>query len=235
MEELLRYLGRPSTPGEILTLTRQHLVLTLTALAIALALALPLGVLVARWRRGGDAILGLLGILYTIPSLALLVLLIPFLGLGARPTITALVVYAQLVLVRNIAVGLRGVDPGVREAARGMGLSPWQQLVQVELPIALPVIIAGIRVATLAIIAIATVAALVNAGGLGRLLFDGVTQSNRAKIYVGAFCVSLLAILCDQLLRLAERWANRSARGSARPSLNQAFIHHGGTKARRPL
>lgn len=211
MDELIRYLSRPNTPGEVGLLLRQHLLLTLTALGIALVLALPLGVLVARWRRGGDAILALLGILYTVPSLALLVLLIPFLGLGFQPAVTALVVYAQLVLVRNVAVGLRGVDPAIREAARGMGLNPWQQLTRIEFPLALPVIVAGIRIATLSIIAIATVAALVNAGGLGKLLFDGVGQSNRAKIYVGSFCVSALAIVSDQLLRLAERLATRGA------------------------
>jgi osmoprotectant transport system permease protein len=214
MEELLRYLGRERTPGEVLLLVQQHLTLTLTALAISLVLALPLGILVARWRRGGDAILAVLSVLYTIPSLALLVLLIPFLGLGAPPTVTALVVYAQLVLVRNVAVGLRGVDPAVREAARGLGFNWWQQLVRVELPLALPVILTGVRVATLSIIAIATIAALVNAGGLGRLLFDGVTQSNRGKLYVGAFLVSLLAILSDQLLRLLERRAQRAAYGA---------------------
>jgi osmoprotectant transport system permease protein len=154
-----------------------------------------------------------LGVLYTVPSLALLVFLIPFIGLGFRLAVTALVVYAQLVLVRNVAVGLRGVDQSIVEAARGIGMSAWQRLLRVELPLALPVIIAGLRVATLSIIAIATIAALVNAGGLGRLLFDGVSQSNRAKIYVGALTVSLLAISCDQLLRLFERRSLRAARG----------------------
>lgn len=213
MQELIRYLSRARNWEELATLMRQHLTLTLTALAISLALAVPLGILVARWRRGGDIILGMLGVLYTIPSLALLVLLIPFTGLGADTAVIVLVVYAQLVLVRNIAVGLRGVEPAVREAARGMGLNWWQQLLKVELPLALPVILAGVRVATLSIIAIATVAALVNAGGMGRLLFDGVTQSNRAKLYVGALGVGLLAISADQLLRLLERRAFRAAQG----------------------
>jgi osmoprotectant transport system permease protein len=208
MDQLIRYLSRPSTGREVWQLFAQHLNLTATALGIALLLSLPLGLLVARWRRGGDAILGVLGVLYTIPSLALLVLLIPFLRLGFRLAVTVLVVYAQLILVRNIAVALRGVDPAVSEAARGMGMSAWQRLVQVELPLALPVIIAGIRIAALSTIAIATVATLVNAGGLGKLLFDGVNQSNYAKIYVGSFCIALLAIGIDQGLRLVERVAS---------------------------
>jgi osmoprotectant transport system permease protein len=197
MDQLIRYLSRPSTGREVWQLFAQHLNLTATALGIALLLSLPLGLLVARWRRGGDAILGVLGVLYTIPSLALLVLLIPFLRLGFRLAVTVLVVYAQLILVRNIAVALRG-----------MGMSAWQRLVQVELPLALPVIIAGIRIAALSTIAIATVATLVNAGGLGKLLFDGVNQSNYAKIYVGSFCIALLAIAIDQGLRLVERVAS---------------------------
>jgi osmoprotectant transport system permease protein len=208
MDQLIRYLSRPSTGPEVWRLFVQHLNLTATALGIALLLSLPVGLLVARWRRGGDVILGVLGVLYTIPSLALLVLLIPFLRLGFRLAVTVLVIYAQLILVRNIAVGLRGVDPAVSEAARGMGMSGWQRLVRVELPLALPVIIAGIRIAALSTIAIATVATLVNAGGLGKLLFDGVNQSNYAKIYVGSFCIALLAIAIDQALRLLERAAS---------------------------
>lgn len=210
---LLRYALREQTRAEVLERTQQHLLLTLTAMAIALLLALPLGLLVARWRRGGDTLLGVLGVLYTIPSLALLVLLIPWLGLGFWTAIVALVVYAQLVLVRNVAVGLRGVDPAISEAARGMGMSPWQRLARVELPLALPVIIAGVRIATLSTIAIATVAALINAGGLGRTLFEGVTQGNKDKVIVGAVAVSLLAVVADQLLRFSERRASRAARG----------------------
>lgn len=208
MDQLIRYLSRPQTWPEVGRLFGQHLNLTATALGIALLLSLPLGLLVARWRRGGDVVLGVLGVLYTIPSLALLVLLIPFLRLGFRLAVTVLVVYAQLILVRNIAVGLRGVDPAVVEAARGMGMSGWQRLTRVELPLALPVIIAGVRIAALSTIAIATVATLVNAGGLGKLLFDGVNQSNYAKIYVGSFCIALLAIAIDQALRLLERAAS---------------------------
>jgi osmoprotectant transport system permease protein len=213
MDDIARFLSREQNRDEVLRLFGQHLALSGTALLIASALALPLGVLVARWRRGGEAVLGVLGVLYTIPSLALLVALIPIMGLGFQPAVTALVVYAQLVLVRNVAVGLRGVDPAISEAARGMGLSGWQRLLWVELPLALPVIVAGLRIATLSTIAIATVAALINAGGLGTLLFRGVQQSDYGRIYIGAFAIGLLAIICDQLLRLLERRARRIAQG----------------------
>ncbi len=189
------------------TLLLQHLWLTSSAIAIAMIIALPVGVLLARvaWLRG--PVLGVLGILYTIPSLSLLVLLIPVLRLGYWPAVVTLVIYAQIILVRNIVVGLISIDPAVIEAARGMGMSGWQRLAQVELPLALPLILAGLRIATLSTIGIATVAAFVNAGGLGMLLFDGIRTSNHEKIVIGAIAVSLLAIGANALLHRAELWA----------------------------
>lgn len=192
--------------GELLL---QHLWLTVSALVIAGAIALPTGVVLAWVPRLRGPVLGVLGVLYTIPSLSLLVLLIPLLRLGYWPAVVTLVIYAQVVLVRNIVLGLTSVEPAVVEAARGMGMSRWQRLVQVELPLALPLILAGLRVATLSTIAIATVAAFVNAGGLGMLLFDGVRTSNREKILAGALAVAALAVGANALLRRAEVWANR--------------------------
>jgi len=187
----------------------QHLWLTVSALGIATVIAFPVGLLLARvaWLRG--PILGLLGVLYTIPSLSLLVLLIPILRMGYWPAVGTLVIYAQLILVRNIVIGLSGVDAAIVEAARGMGMSDWQRLLQVELPLAMPLLLAGLRIATLSTIAIATVAAFVNAGGLGTLLFDGVRSSNREKIVAGAIAVSALAIAANALLRRAEVWVSR--------------------------
>jgi osmoprotectant transport system permease protein len=191
----------------------QHLRMTLIALGISLAIAVPVGVLLARvrWLRG--PVLSLLGIIYTIPSLSLLVLLIPLLGLGLRSAVIALVAYAQLVLVRNILVGLAGVDPAIVEAARGMGMSGWQRFWRVELPLALPLILAGVRLATLSIIGIGTVAFLVGAGGLGKLLFEGVTTSNPQKIVAGAVAVSALAVIANAILRLLERRSALAVRG----------------------
>jgi osmoprotectant transport system permease protein len=158
-------------------------------------------------------VLGALGVIYTIPSLSLFVLLIPLFGLGAVPAVIALVAYAQLVLVRNVVVGLTGIDPAVVEAARGMGMSGWQRFAQVELPLTLPLLLAGARVATLSIIGIGTIAAFINAGGLGQLLFEGVATGNRDKIVAGALAVSALAIGANALLRLLERRAALAIRG----------------------
>jgi osmoprotectant transport system permease protein len=143
------------------------------------------------------------------------VLLIPLFGLGAVPAVIALVAYAQLVLVRNMVVGLTGIDPAVIEAARGMGMSGWQRFARVELPLTLPLLLAGARVATLSIIGIGTIAAFINAGGLGQLLFEGVVTGNRDKIVAGALAVSILAIGANGLLRLLERRAALAIRGDS--------------------
>lgn len=198
--------------NEVGELLLQHLWLTGSALGMAALIALPVGVLLARLPRLRGPVLGVLGVLYTIPSLSLLVLLIPLLRLGYWPAVVTLVIYAQLVLVRNVVVGLAGVDPAVVEAARGMGMSTWQRLVQVELPLALPLMLAGLRIATLSTIAIATIAAFVNAGGLGTLLFDGVRSSNSEKILAGAIAVAALAIVANLVLLQAERLAGRGWR-----------------------
>ena len=185
----------------------EHLRLTAIALTIALGIAVPLGLLVARVRWLQGPVLGVLGVIYTIPSLSLFVLLIPLVGLGTVPAIIALVAYAQLVLVRNMVVGLTGIDPAIVEAARGMGMNGWQRFTQVELPLALPLLLAGTRLATLSIIGIGTIAAFINAGGLGKLLFEGVSTGNRDKIVAGAIAVSVLAIGANLVLRFLEHRA----------------------------
>jgi len=192
-------------PDLVLALLGQHLTLTAITLTIAFTLALPMGVLAARVPRVRGPLLGVLGLLYTIPSLAFFVLLIPIMGLGLVPAVTVLVVYAQVVLVRNITVGLLGVDSAVLEAARGMGMSPGQCFWRVEFPLALPVILAGVRVAVLTTIGIGTIAAFINAGGLGTLLFMGVSQSNPDKIIAGAIGVSALALVANAVIRILEK------------------------------
>ena len=210
-QRLLRFLF--DNLPRIAELFGEHLRLTVISLTIALLIAVPLGVLVARvgWLRG--PVLGTLGVIYTIPSLSLFVLLIPLFGLGAVPAVIALVAYAQLVLVRNVVVGLTGIDPAVVEAARGMGMNGWQRFARVELPLTLPLLLAGARVATLSIIGIGTIAAFINAGGLGQLLFEGVATGNNDKIVAGALAVSALAIGANALLRLLERRAARAIHG----------------------
>lgn len=183
----------------------QHLYLALVSLALACLIALPLGVLLHRVRGLQGPLLGLFSVLYTVPSLSLLVLLIPLSGLSSTTAIIALVIYAQLVLLRNTLAGLQEVDPAVVEAAAGMGMSASQRLWRVELPLAAPVILAGVRVAAVSTVGIAAIAAFINAGGLGVLLFEGVRTSNYDKIVAGAIAISLLAIAINAGLRFVER------------------------------
>jgi osmoprotectant transport system permease protein len=191
----------------------EHLRITLEVIIIALLIALPVGVLLARLRRLQGPVLGVLGVVYTIPSLSLFVLLIPAFGLGVTPAVIALVAYAQLMLVRNWVVGLTGIDPSIIEAAKGMGMSSWQRFWQVEFPLALPLLLAGARLAVVSTIGIATIAAYINAGGLGTLLFQGVVTANYPKIFAGSLAVSLLAILSNYLLRYFEHRAEVAIRG----------------------
>ena len=183
----------------------QHVFLVAVSLAVALLIAVPLGVVAAREPRVGTAILGVTGALYTIPSLALLALLVAAIGLGAPTAIVALVVYAQMILIRGVVAGLRGVDAALVDAARGLGFTARQTLLRVEFPAALPVMLGGVRVATVSLVALATVAAWINAGGLGVLLFEGIGTNNPQKIFAGALAAAVLAIAADLSLRAAER------------------------------
>ena len=196
----------------------QHIAITLVALLMASAIALPLGWLLDRYRRLQAPVLGLLGILYTVPSIALMIILIPFFGLGARSVLVALVLYSQVILVRNVLVGLSSIDATVLEVARGIGMSPVQIAWRVQLPLALPVILAGLRVAAVAVIAIAAVGARFGAGGLGVLMFEGIAQAGRFdKIVSGGVLVALLALLANGGLLLAERAVRRTDIGIVLP------------------
>ena len=183
----------------------EHLVLVATALAISLAIALPLGIWTARRPALYVATMLATGVLYTIPALALFALLIPLMGLGKTPAITALVLYSLLILVRNVAIGIREIPGELIEAADGMGYGPWRRLLRIELPLALPVIVAGVRITAVTQISVATVAAYINAGGLGDIIFQGITQDFTTKIVVGALLTSLLAIAADESLKGIER------------------------------
>jgi osmoprotectant transport system permease protein len=197
----------------VLRLSVQHLALVGTALAIALCVALPVGVLVARDRRLAAPLLGLFGIIYTIPSLALFALLIPVLGLGFWTAVAALAAYAQMILVRNTAAALAGVDAATIEAAHGMGMSRLQTLWRVERPLAMPVFVAGVRLATVSLIGIATVAAWINAGGLGTLVLDGIEHDYPDKAVAGAIAAVVLAFAADIALRRLEgAYSRRAAR-----------------------
>lgn len=192
-------------PEALLAALLEHLALVGMALALSLAIALPLGIWSARRPALYRAVLAATGILYTIPALALFALLIPLVGLGQVPAVTAIVLYSLLVLTRNVAVGLQGVPADVLEAADGMGFGRARRLLRIELPLAAPVIIAGIRLTLVTQISVATVGAFIGAGGLGDLIFQGITQDIGEKVVAGAVCASLLAIGSDEALRRFER------------------------------
>ena len=193
---------------EILRSTLEHVWLVVAAMALAIAIGVPLGILVARRPWLSKPILGGANIAETIPSLALLGFLLPAPWLGERAeriAITALVLYALLPIIRNTAAGISGVDPAVREAARGMGMTPGQILWQVELPLSLSTVLAGIRVATVLTIGVATVAAAVGAGGLGEFIFRGLSMVDNRLILAGAIPAAALALLADFILSVLER------------------------------
>jgi len=186
--------------------------MTSLTLVIAVAIALPLALLITRYRWLNVPVLGALGILYTVPSLALIILLVPIFGLDAQAVIAAMVIYTQVILVRNLAVGLQSIKPAVLEAARGMGMNPWQRWWRIQVPLILPIFLAGLRIAAIVAIAIATIGAKFGAGGLGTLLFDGINQAGRYdKIWAGAIAVSLLAFIINGAL-LALEWAANPSR-----------------------
>lgn len=192
----------------------EHLQMTGLALLMAIAIALPLSLLI-NYRRGlGNLVLGTLSALYTIPSLALIILLVPWLGLNATAVIAAMVIYAQVILVRNFTVGLESVPPRVLEAAQGMGLNLWQRWWWVQIPLAAPVFLAGIRLAAIVDIAIATIGAKFGAGGLGKLLFEGIQTSRTDKIWAGAIAVAALALGVNLGLLALERWTTPLPRRS---------------------
>jgi osmoprotectant transport system permease protein len=191
----------------------QHVTIVLTALVIAFAIALPVGIVAARNARVFAVAITVTGFLYTIPTLAFLALLIPLVGLGRTNAIIAMVAFSLVVLIRNVATGIRGVAPDVIDAARGMGMSARQVLLSVELPLASPVIVAGLRVAAVTVISVTVVAAYVNAGGLGTLIFNGIAGDHAPKIWSGALTACALAIAVDGLLALTERRLMRSRVG----------------------
>ena len=184
--------------------TGEHMALLGVTMLISCAVAALITVACLRNRRWGDAVIELLGAAYAIPSLALFALLIPVTGLGFTSAVIVMVAYTQFMLVRNALEGLRGVDPAVVEAARGMGLNDLQVLTGVQLPLALPAIIAGMRLACISTVGIATIAATINAGGLGMILLSGLRSMNIEKIVAGTICCAALALALDGALRLIE-------------------------------
>lgn len=189
----------------------QHLLLTVIAVGVGLAISLPLAVLAHRWRRLRNPVLTVFGIFYTIPSLALFSVLVPYTGLSVLTAEIGLVGYTVLILARNILVGLEAVPADVIDAADGMGYRRTARLLRVELPLALPAIFAGVRIATVSTIGLITITAIIGLGGLGQLIFEGLIDDFRTPLLMGTLLSILLALLADLTLagvqRLAVPWA----------------------------
>ncbi len=204
--------------GDLKSALLTHVELTVESVLIALVIAFPLALLAYRYRRLAGPILGITGVLYTIPSLALFAFIAPFsaFGLRKRTVIVGLVLYALLILVRNMLVGLQGVPADVRESARGMGYGPGRMLWKVELPVALPTIMAGVRVATVSTVALVTVGVVVGEGGLGQLILRGFNNNfYRAEIVTASVLTVALGLAFDLLLSLATRLMTPWSRGRA--------------------
>ncbi|WP_117169555.1 ABC transporter permease/substrate-binding protein [Paraliobacillus sediminis] len=198
--------------GMVLELVLEHLQLSIVSLLIAILLAVPLGLLLTRKQKIAEPIIGVTAVLQTIPSLAILAFLIPFLGIGQTPAIVALIVYGLLPILRNTYTGIKEVDPALIEAATGMGMSSYRRLMKVELPIAMPVIMAGIRTSMVLIVGTTTIAALIGAGGLGELILLGIDRGGDINLIIlGAIPAALLAIILDLVLRLFEKISKKSA------------------------
>lgn len=189
----------------ILNALVQHLNLTLISLVLSIIIAVPLGIFLTRHQKLADIVIGIAAVFQTIPSLALLGFLIPLFGIGFMPAVVALTIYGLLPILRNTYTGIIGVDQGAKEAGKGMGMTSFQILVMVEIPLSLSVIMAGVRTATVMIIGVTTLASLVGAGGLGDLIFRGISAVNSSLILAGAIPAAVLAILFDNLLKFFEK------------------------------
>ncbi|GAA2262795.1 hypothetical protein GCM10010232_63140 [Streptomyces amakusaensis] len=185
----------------------QHLQLTVAAVLIGLAVAVPLAVAARRWRWAAGPVLGITTVLYTIPSLAMFSLLLPVYGLSASIVIAGLVFYSLTLLVRNILAGLRAVPEETRQAARGMGYGPVRLLLAVELPLALPAAMAGLRIATVSAVSLVTIGAIVGYGGLGNLIYSGMNTYFKAQVLTASVLCVVIAVTADLLLLLVQRYA----------------------------
>ncbi|VVE32906.1 choline ABC transporter permease [Pandoraea pneumonica] len=194
----------------ILILTGQHAWLVAASVGAAIVVGVPLGVLVTRFRWLSGAVLGLATVVLTIPSIALFGLMIPVLsvygiGIGPAPAVAAVFLYSLLPIMRNTCLALQQIDPSIREAGIGIGMTFWQRLRLVELPLAVPVVLGGVRTAVVMNIGVMAIGAIVGAGGLGVLITRGISQSDTRQLVVGAVMVSLLAIVADTLLHRLQR------------------------------
>ncbi|GAA2724473.1 MULTISPECIES: ABC transporter permease [Streptomyces] len=202
---------------ELTEATLQHIGITLSSVLIGLFVAFPLALLARRWRGFAAPVLGATTILYTVPSLAMFSLLVPVFGLSAAVVVTGLVLYSLTILVRNILAGLASVPEEAREAARGMGFGPARLLFQVELPLSVPALMAGLRIATVSTVSLTTVGAIIGYGGLGNLIYEGMHSYFKAQVLTASVLCVLLAVVADVALLGVQRLLTPWARAGARP------------------
>ncbi|MDF2626755.1 MAG: glycine betaine/carnitine/choline transporter permease protein [Symbiobacteriaceae bacterium] len=205
MGELIRVIANPSFVDKLLQQTLIHLSLSGAAVALAILVAVPAGIWLTRAPRLAEPVMTAVGLLQTIPSVALLAFMIPLVGIGTPPALLALFLYALLPILRNTYIGIREVDPAAKEAGRGMGMTSWQMLVMVELPLAFRVMMSGIRVSTVLIIGWATLAAFVGGGGLGDTIMTGFAMVSTGHILAGGIPVTLMALCADFVLGRLEK------------------------------
>ncbi len=195
-------------------LTLEHLQITAMSISFAIIIGVPIGIFITRRRSLADLVLGFANVFQTLPSLALFGLIIPFLGIGYKPSVFVLFLYALLPIIKNTYLGITGVDPAVIDAGKGMGMTDFQILRMIEVPLSLPVIMGGIRISTVINIGTATLAALIGAGGLGDLIFKGISLNNSNMILAGAIPTALLALMVDTLLgKVEQRLVPKGLRG----------------------
>jgi len=190
---------------EIFKLTGEHMKITGVAVFLAILVGVPLGIYITKNRKVTNVILSTANVFQTLPSLALFGLIIPIMGIGFKPAIFVLFLYALLPIIKNTYIGINSIDPSIIEAGRGMGMTKTQILTMVEIPLALPIIMGGIRISTVINIGTATIAALIGAGGLGDFIFKGISMGNNHLILAGAIPTALLAISVDFILGLVEK------------------------------
>jgi len=207
MDLFVRYVGE--NWAYLLELAYQHILMVIVGLLLALIVGVPLGLVAARVPKLTNVILALANVIQVFPSMALLVLLMIAFGLGFTTVVIGLFLYSLLPVIRNTYVGLTQVDPAITEAGRGIGMSPSQLLFKVQLPLALPFVFTGIRVAAVIAIGVATIAPLVGGEGLGREIYAGINMDNPARLYAGAIPAALLALLADMLLGMLQGRASR--------------------------
>jgi len=191
---------------EVVEATSIHIQLVFFSMIIAIIIAVSLGILITRVPSLATGVLGTAGIMQTIPSLAVLGFMIPIFGIGVKTAIAALFLYSLLPIIRNTYTGIKDVDPATIEAAKGMGMTSMQILIKVELPLAIPIIMAGIRTAAVINVGNATLAAFIGAGGLGDFIFLGITRGIDGLILLGAIPAALLAIILETFFSAVERW-----------------------------